>query len=185
MKITNDTFEVKNRMKENTFTYTARSAEDPNKMAMFTLHNGSVSVELGNAILEQVGEAYDTFSDEKSDKSLKSWIKPAATGSIQKLIKPIPLADFDAEMSGEALQTTAWIRAGGLRLAPVMMTWQEVDNPAGAQAFVTELKNRKEVIEDDRHRPAPLDYWASWIAIGLMSVALPVIILRQWRRRGE
>lgn len=170
-------------MKENTFTYTARSANDPNKMAMFTLYNGSVSVELGNVIMEQVGEAYDTFRDEESNNDLKSWIKPAATGSIQKLIKPIPLADFDAEISGDALQTTAWIRAGGLRLAPVMMTWQEVDNPGGAQAFVTELQKRKETIQDERTRPAPLDYWVSWIAIGLMTVLLPVIFIRQWQKR--
>jgi hypothetical protein len=172
-------------MKENTFTYTARSANDPNKMAMFTLHNGSVSVELGNAIMEQVGEAYDTYQDEESDNRLRTWIKPAATGSLQKLIKPVPLADFDAEVSGDALQTTAWIRAGGLRLAPVMMTWQEVDNPAGAKAFVTELKNRKEMIQDNRTRPAPLDYWASWIAIGLMTVALPIIFIRQWQKREQ
>lgn len=172
-------------MKENTFTYTARSADDPNKMAMFTLHNGSVSVELGNAIMEQVGQAYDTYRDEESEKGLTTWIKPAATGSIQKLIKPIPLSDFDAEVSGDALQMTAWIRAGGLRLAPVMMTWQEVDNPAGAEAFVSELRNRKEAIQEDRNRPAPLDYWASWIAIGLMSVALPIIFIRQWRKREQ
>lgn len=172
-------------MKENTFTYTARSADDPNKMAMFTLHNGSVSVELGNAIVEQVGEAYETYRDEESDSKLRTWLKPATTGSIQKLIKPISLADFDAEISGDALQTTAWIRAGGLRLAPVMMTWQEVDNPAGAEAFVNELRNRKEMIEDDRNRPAPLDYWASWIAIGLMTIALPIIFIRQWQKREQ
>lgn len=170
-------------MKENTFTYTARSGADPNKMAMFTLHNGSVSVELGNVIMEQVGEAYDTFRDEGSDMDLLTWIKPASTGTLQKLIKPIPLADFDAEINGDALQATAWIRAGGLRLVPVMMTWQEVDNPAGAQAFVTELQNRKETIQDDRTRPAALDYWASWFVIGLMSIALPIIFIRQWQKR--
>ena len=48
-------------MKENTFTYTARSAQDPEKMAMFTLHNGSVSVQLGNTLVEQAEEAYESF----------------------------------------------------------------------------------------------------------------------------
>jgi hypothetical protein len=171
-------------MKENTFTYTARSATDPDKMAMFTLHNGSVSVELGNAIMEQVGEAYETFSDEASDKGLATWIKPAATGAFQKLIKPIPLADFNAEFSGDnTLQTTAWIRAGGLRLAPVMMTWEEVDNPEGAHAFVSELEHRKETNQDDHTLPDPLDYWASWIVIGLATIALPIIFLRLWQKR--
>lgn len=170
-------------MNENTYTYTARSAIDPNKMATFTLYNGSVAVELGNVIMEQVGEAYETFSDEESEKNLATWIKPAATGSLQKLLQPIPLADFNAEINGEALQTTAWIRAGGLRLAPVMMTWQEVDNPESAQAFVTELQNRKEESREVSTYPDPLDYWASWILISLAAIALPVIIISQWRKR--
>lgn len=171
-------------MKENTFTYTARSVDDPNKMAMFTLHNGSVSVDLGNALIEQAGQAYDATSDEASEKKLAAWIKPAATGALQKLVKPVPLTDFDAEMSGDTLQATAWIRAGGLRLAPVMMTWQAVDNPEGAQAFVSELQSRKESIQQDEPtRPNPLDYWASWFVIGLMTIALPVLFIRQWQKR--
>jgi len=172
-------------MKENTFTYTARSAGDPGKMAMFTLHNGSVSIDLGNALMEQVGEAYDSASDEaKDDQKLTTWVKPAATGAIQKLIKPIPLADFDAEMSDDgALQTTAWLRTGGLRLAPVMMTWQAVDNPEGAEAFVTELQNRKETIQDKNMPLSLMDYWASWIVIGIMSIALPILFIRQWQKR--
>jgi hypothetical protein len=170
-------------MKEDTFTFTARSVADPEKMAMFTLHNGSVSVDLGNTLVEQVGAAYEATGDEESEKGFATWIKPAATGAIQKLVKPIPLTDFDAEMSGESLQATAWIRAGGLRLAPVMMTWQEVDNPDGAQAFVTELQNRKESIQDELARPAPLDYWASWIVIGIMAIALPILFLKQWRKQ--
>jgi hypothetical protein len=174
-------------VKERTFTYTARSVVDPDKMAMFTLHNGSVSVDLGNTLVEQIDEAYQaagqTNDDEEAEKSFTTWIKPAATGAIQKLIKPVPLADFDAEMSGNALQTTAWIRAAGLRLAPVMMTWQEVDNPDGAQAFVKELHDRKASIQDELTHPAPLDYWASWILIGMMTIALPILFVRQWRKQ--
>ncbi|MGD2078819.1 MAG: hypothetical protein PVH18_10570 [Chloroflexota bacterium] len=170
-------------MKENTFTYTARSTADPDKMAMFTLYNGSVSVDLGNTLVEQIGEAYEATGDKEAKKTLATWIKPAATGVVQKLTKPVPLADFDAEMNGEALQATAWIRAGGLRLAPVMMTWQDVDNPDGAQAFVTELENRKASIEDEVTHPAPLDYWISWIVIGVMALALPILIAKQWRKQ--
>lgn len=170
-------------MKEKTFTYTARSAVDPEKMAMFTLHNGNVSVDLGNTLVEQLDEAYQTIDDEEVEKSFTTWIKPAATGAIQKLIKPVPLADFDAEMSGDGLQATAWIRAGGLRLAPVMMTWQDVDNPAGAQAFVKELHDRKASIQDELTHPAPLDYWVSWILIGVMTIALPILFVKQWRKQ--
>lgn len=170
-------------MKENTFTYTARSAIYPEKVATFTFHNGSVSVDLANVLLEQAGKAYDAYTEEESEEGLATWIKPAAAGSLQKMLKPIPLSDFDAEISGDDLQATAWIRAAGLRLVPVMMTWQEVDNPEGAQAFVTELQKRKETIGNDSTLMDPFDYWASWIAIGLMAIALPILLLRRWQKQ--
>jgi hypothetical protein len=170
-------------MKENTFTYTARSAAQPEKVATFTFHNGSVSVDLANVLVEQAGKAYDAFSEEESEEGLSAWVKPAATGSLQKMLKPIPLADFDAEVSGDDLQATAWIRAAGLRLAPIMMTWHQVDNPEGAKAFVNELHARKETIVGEDTLFDPFDYWASWIAIGLTTVALPIILIRHWQRR--
>lgn len=166
-----------------TFTYTARSATDPEKLATFTLRNGSVTIELGNLFVEQAGEAYDAFRDEATEHKLASWIKPATTGTLQSLIEPIPLRDFDAEINDESLQTTAWIRAGGLRLAPVMMTWQEVDNRQGAQAFVDELHGRKKASENVGSGVDPLDYWASWIVIASMTVLFPILVIRLWRKR--
>lgn len=169
-------------MKENTFTYTARSTQNPEKMAMFTLHNGSVSVQLGNALMEQAEEAYESFRDE-DDTPLTTWIKPLATGSLQRFLEPIPLEDFDADLKDKALQTTAWIRAGGLRLMPVMMTWQDVDNPDGANAFVNELQERKDAIASTGTLPDLFDYWASWMVIGLMTIALPIMLMRQLNKR--
>lgn len=151
---------------------------------MFTLHNGSVSVDLGNTLVEQFDEAYQAASDDQAEKGLAAFIKPAAIGAAQKLIKPVPLADFDAEMNDDgALQATAWLRARGLRLAPVMMTWQDVDNPDGAHAFVAELQNRKEAIQDELTYPVPLDYWISWVVIGMMAMVLPILLIRQWQKR--
>jgi hypothetical protein len=170
-------------MEENTFTFTARSGVNPEKAATFTLNNGSVSVELGNALVEQIGEVYDSFSDEASEQRFSSWIKPAATGTLQTLIEPIPLADFDAEMHGDALQTTAWIRTGGLRLAPVMVTWQDVDNPQGARAFIDEVQDRKVAVNDIDDGPDPFDYWISWFVMGLFVLALPIVLIRQIRKR--
>jgi hypothetical protein len=168
---------------ENTFTYTARSTADPEKMATFTLQNGSVSIELGNALLQQVGEAYDTYRDDEVEQTLATWIKPATTGTLHNLIEPISLADFDAEINEETFQVTTWIRTGGLRLAPVMMTWQEVDNRQGAQAFVDELKDRKKASEKAGSWPDPLDYWASWILIAAMTIAFPILVIRLWKKR--
>lgn len=168
-------------MKENTVTYTARSTDNPDKMAMFTLHNGSVSIQLGNALLEQVEEAYESFRV-GDERTLSTWIKPIATGSLQQLLEPIPLEDFDAEFKDDTLQTTAWLRAGGLRLAPVMMNWKHVDNPAGAAAFLDELETRKSEISDSR-LPDPFDYWAGWLVLGIASLVLPLVIYRLLKNR--
>lgn len=170
-------------MKENTFTFTARSSDDPDKTATFTLNNGTVSVELGNALVEQVSKAVESFGDEELTGRISSWVKPAAIGTLQQTIKPIPLSDFDAEMNEDALQMTAWIRTRGLRLAPIMMTWQDVDNPQGAEAFVAEVQDRKEAIADNKAVPDPMDYWASWLVIGLIILALPVLVIKLLRQK--
>jgi hypothetical protein len=171
--------------KHDTFTFTARSAKDPDKMAMFTLHNGSVSVDLGNALMEQASDAYESYQDDESGRNLTAWINPAVTGTLQKLVKPVPLADFDAELTGDSLQATAWVRAKGLRLAPVMMTWKAVDNPEGARAFVNELDERKDLLHEEQTRPALFDYWISWLGIGLVAVTLPILFIRLWRQRSQ
>jgi hypothetical protein len=169
-------------MKENTFTYTARSARDPEKFATFTLDNGNVSVQLDSALMEQAEKVYESFRDEEAGR-LTDWIKPVATGSLQRLLKPIDLADFNAKLDGETLQTTVWIRAGGLRLAPIMMSWQEVDNPDGASAFVDELQGRKEAQTEPSRLPVPFNYWAGWLMIGLIAIMIPIILLRQLKKR--
>lgn len=169
-------------MSENTYTYTARSATEPGKIATFTLRDGNVSVEFGNALVEQLGEAYQTFREEERIDSLKAWIRPATTGTMQRLTEPIPLVDFDAEIEDRTLQATAWIRAGGLRLAPIMLTWQEVDNVDSAHAFVDQLQNRKDSLRDDISQPAPPDYWISWVVIALLLILAPLYFLRKLRK---
>jgi hypothetical protein len=174
-------------MKENTFTFTARSATNPTKMATFTLHNGSVSVELGNTLAEQLDEVYEKFDEEGEIGSLRTLLRPAATGTMQMLMEPIPLADFDAQLSNnDEFQARAWLRAAGLRLAPLMLTWDHVDNGQGARAFVTELNRRKQAQLSDRDEEAPsgpLDYWVSWVVIGLLMVLTSILLARQWQKR--
>ena len=175
---------MSDEMNEKTFTFMARSATDPDKMAMFTLQNGSVSIDLGSTLVDQAGDAYAAIRDEEVEGDLSTWINPAVTGALQKLVKPIPLGDFNAEMKGDALQATAWIRTAGLRLAPVMMTWDDVDNPEGAKAFVDELDSRKQTIDKDESLLAPLDYWASWVAIGFVALLFPILFIRKWKQRS-
>ena len=95
-------------------------------------------------------------------------------------MQPIALEDFDAKMKGETLQTMAWIRAGGLRLAPILVTWPQVDNPAGAKAFVAEVEERKDALTKGAD---PLDYWLVWFLIGVASVLFPIYWMKKWQKR--
>lgn len=164
-------------MKENTYTYTVRSQEDPEKSATFTLHNGSVSVQLSTTMLEQVENVAASLKSDE-DTNVTYWAKPLATGLVQKILRPFPVNDFDADLADESLQTTAWLRTGGLRLAPITMTWHDVDNPDAAQAFVQELDNRKQSAPSIRSYPSLLDYWASWIIAGASLIVFTAAMVR-------
>ena len=167
-----------------TLTFTARSQANPEKIATFTLQDEHVKVELGKALMEQVDYLIDTFQSEES-LTIANVLEPAATGAMRHLLQPIPLADFDASLTGNTFQLLAWLRAGGLRVIPIMETWEAVDNPAGAAAFVDELKERRMVSAKQRKLPALFDYWVSWLVFGGVSVAMPFLWYRHWRQTGN
>ncbi len=165
--------------KTTTMTFTARSAYDPDKTATFTLQNGSVAVEFGDTLLKQAEEALEKMSSPETS-TLQSVAKPAVSASLQKLMEPFPVQDFAAELEGDSLQAQAWVRAGGLRLAPVIFNWEHVDNPDGAAAFVTELQRRQAESTSISRYPGILDYWVIWLLAGITAVILPILL---WRRR--
>lgn len=173
-------------MKEDTFTFTARSNENPEKTATFTLFQDSVSVQLGTAILEQLDSASDSYeaSDEDGLEGIKviDWAKPVATGTLQKILQPLSIHDFDADLDDKSFRMTAWVRSKGLRLAPIIITWEDVDNPVAAQAFVNELRKRKKASVTSNKLPSVFDYWASWIIAGISSLVVFVAMLRLFKQ---
>ena len=171
-------------MTDSTFTFTARSVQNPHKLATFTIQDDEVAVQLGEALLEQIEGLFDAFrGDGDQSNRFSAWLEPAATGALQRVLKPIPLTDFEVDQQNGSLQITAWLRAGGLRLAPILASWKEVDNPAAAQAFAEEVRRRKEALNEDRLLPDPFDYWASWIFLGMLTVGLPFLWWRLLRQR--
>jgi hypothetical protein len=169
-------------MTNNTFTFTARSQKNPEKMITYTLNNGHVRLEMGNVMLEQLETAAENHGQDAGVK-VGDWAKPAAVGAMQKLMQPLPLTDFDASAKGDGFRTTTWLRPGGLRLAPIVMSWDTVDNPDGAHAFVEELNLRKEAAEQTEQMPAVFDYWVSWLlAFGALAFT-GVLLARLWRQK--
>jgi hypothetical protein len=63
----------------------------------------------------------------------------------------------------------------------------QVDNPDATDAFVKELRKRKATATSAEALPGLLDYWASWLATGLMlMIGLCVFMqLRQSDKEAE
>lgn len=158
----------------NTYTYIARSADDPRRAAILTLHGDRVSIEPATApSYYQVGEG-----DRRRQGTLRRvrrmmpWMMPAGVSAMERVLhKDLRVSDVMARAKGGGLSVWAWVRPAGLRLAPVMMNWRRVDNPDAARAFVEEVNRRRHQIGARRGLPGPLDYWGTWLAGGLAAVS--------------
>lgn len=155
-----------------TYTYIARSAEAPLKVATFTLNGDSLSIGMGPPA-EQIASLMDDQQDGRP------WMKPMGLTLIGDGDEPIALSDVSAQRSDTDLAVQVWLRAGGLRLAPVNLSWKRVDNQAAADDFVRELHERKQQARSARRLPGILDYWLSWVAAGLSALIVGIRWLRK------
>ena len=177
-----------------TYTYTARSAENPERVVTFTLRDSRMSVGVG-APLEQIetaiqigrgGEAPEEGEGEAGAEAEvmeaerpKLWLRPVALSLIERGTRPVHVDDVVAKLTDDWLQVRAWIRTGGLRLIPIALIDGRVDNPVAAQDFVEEVRELK---TDAGWRAFGLfDYWATWIVAGIVAL----VSFQQWRRKGS
>jgi hypothetical protein len=110
---------------------------------------------------------------------IQPWLKPLAVSAIERSTQPFSVKDVYADVDEQQLTVTAWVRAGGLRLAPVTFRMAHVDNPDAAQAFVRQLEVRKTGSRRPGRFPGLLDYWATWF-VGAFST---VVLLSAWLRK--
>lgn len=172
---------------QETYTYIARSTTDPLKVATFTLHDHSMSVGVG-VPAEQIRATIEPESEPSaSDGRQRIWLKPVALSMLDQASRPFELQDVAASLEDQSLQVTAWMRARGLRLAPVRLGWEQVDNPQAAQGFVEEIRRRKETSAPGGRFPGPLDYWWTWLlgAISLLGIGIGWIVRRERRSEAE
>lgn len=170
-----------------TYTYTARSADDPSHMATFTLYQERMTIDVGGAF-EQIertiqARAQSAKSQNGSDANGKAsssplvvppWVKPAAIRLAQQGAKPFSITDVVVVASdGGTLNVRTWVRVGGLRLAPLNFHWNEVDNPDAALAFATELARRQKAVIQPGPFTGLLDYWVTWI-VAVLGVSIVV-----------
>jgi hypothetical protein len=171
---------------ESTYTYTARSLDDPARVMTFTLHDHSLSVGMSPP-LEQVERAMkEATAERETDARIRTrpWLKPMVVSLLERTTHPFHIDDIDARVNDDRLWVRAWIRSGGLRLAPITLISGPVDNPPAAQAFVEELDRRQESAVSPSKLIGPLDYWATWLLVSSLIVAMTTV-LQIWRRKRD
>ncbi|MBN1402600.1 MAG: hypothetical protein JXA74_17295 [Anaerolineae bacterium] len=176
-----------------TYTYTARSAEKPERVVTFTLRGSRMSVGVG-APLEQVeqmigmarGEGIEEQIEQGAESEAETheaaapelWLRPLAFSLIERGSRPVHVDDVAVEADDDWLQVKAWIRVGGLRLAPVTLIDGPVDNPVAARDFAQEVHERKTATGPNVF--ALFDYWATWFVAGIVALGL----FQRWQRKG-
>ncbi len=164
---------------QNTYTYTARSVDHPERVVTFTLHDRQMSVGVG-APLEQIEAAVAKVTgseEEAAARETELWLRPLAVALVERGTGPFDIADIDAEVEGEVLTIRGWVRVAGLRGGAITLIGGRIDNPIAARAFVDELQARKQELAG---RVLPFDYWITWFGM----VTSLVLLFVFWRRRA-
>lgn len=126
-----------------TYTYTARDAAQPDQVATFTLY-------------------------EETRPKMMTQAQPAALKLASRLTGPVHLRDMQVRLIGNRLEVILWQRVAGLRLFPLFLDMGLVDNAEAAQAFVQEVEERQKTSPHPGRFLGALDYWAGWLAWGLI-----------------
>jgi hypothetical protein len=165
---------------QNTYTYTARDADNPDKVITLTVIDDHIHVQL-TGILDAVGNVFQAEGrSTEAGHQLAVQAAPAALKLAEGLSGPVQINDLSASLKGDSLTITAWRRAAGLRLAPMRISLDRVDNPEAAEAFIHELELRQDQAEHPGKFAGPLDYWLGWAGIALAIGALFV-----WPRKSS
>jgi hypothetical protein len=163
--------------KHQTFTYTARSVEDPDRVITFTLYDSHMQVNL-TGLLEQA-DAISQADDKPAviKEQIKTQAKPMITKITEEMTEPVHVNDVNATLSDNHLKVTMWRRLAGLRLAPIIFNMGKIDNKTAAEGFVKELEKRQAKEEHAGKFFGPLDYWFGWLGI-----ILAIGFLIRWPR---
>lgn len=163
-----------------TYTYTARNADDPDKVVTFTLDDERMRVNLTDLIDETQNVIISESKPKELINQAKSKVKPALVNFKEKVSGPVHISDVNARLKEDKFLVRIWPRVAGLRLAPVRFDMGQVDNEDAAEAFVDELEYRKETEPAAKKFFGPFDYWIGWA--GLMLLA--GLFIRRFRQQS-
>jgi hypothetical protein len=156
----------------NTFTYTARNANNPKKVITLTLVDDTFKINL-TGLFDQAREIANA---EKILPATQAQANIQAKPMVMKMLETtsgagVDINDTRVVLKDKALKIIVWYRLAGLRLAPLVIHMGEVDNPAGATAFCQELSRRQDSTDSASLFFGPLDYWLGWAGVLLFLFA--------------
>jgi len=155
-----------------TYTLTARDGLNPERTITLTLYPDHVRVNL-SGIWDQFGKI--ASAEDKSNEvknQIQSQVQPATLKLLETISGPVHIKDFNATLDDNRFTIQIWQRFRKLRLAPIQLTIDPVDNRDAASAFIDELYHRQEEASRAARFPGILDYWFTWAGMLLGFIAL-------------
>lgn len=155
-----------------TYTFTARDGLNPERTLTLTLYPEFVRINL-TGLWDQLGMV--ASAEDKPDEAknqLQNQAQPAALKLLETISGPVHIKDFKAFQEGDRFTIKIWQRARGLRLVPVQLVIDPVDNTDAAEAFIEELEARQDEASRAARFPGLLDYWITWVSVFFGFVAL-------------
>jgi hypothetical protein len=166
-----------------TYTYTARSIDDPARAVTFTLHDHHLTAEfaLPSEELEQRLKVVtrQEEADSKQQAETDKWLAAVAEPLRERGDEPFVLEDVDASLAGEDLRVTAWSRTQDRHLQPIVIALEHVDNPQAAAAFTHEI-NRRKLSSARRVRfMQAIGRRTIWFGVGFISAVALIVWLQK------
>jgi hypothetical protein len=163
-----------------TYTYTARSKRNPEKVITFTIYEDYLKVNL-TGLLDKVP---DIMEEDQRKAAIKSFLANQSGSALYKAIErlsgPVHINDVSPNLEDGQFKLTLWKRLAGLRLAPITIAMVNVDNPDAAAQFIETLFERQKSSEAPGVFAGPLDYWLTWIGM-----LIGLIVLIRWPRKDK
>lgn len=163
-----------------TYTLTARDGLNPDQTITLTLFPEYVRVNL-TGLWDQFGKI--ATAEDKPDEvksQIQSQVQPATLKLLETISGPVHIKDFDAALKDNRFTIQVWQRFRKLRLAPIQLVIDPVDNPDAAAAFIDELQKRQDKASRAARFPGILDYWFTWVGM-----LLGVIALILWPQKNQ
>jgi hypothetical protein len=146
----------------NLHTITLHEAKHPERPFTFTLDGEVFSMDI-SALLALEAAGPEAPPKEPWEERLEQ----AALKLVQPFCAPAHVRDIRFQVEDNKLTLQIWKRARGLRLAPMVLVTDEVDDPQAAAEFAALLRERAQTAAQPGKYQGAFDYWATWAALVL------------------